>query len=89
MYLIESSIDTILLNKTTLLLLHHTYRQHFGPIIDIVLKDIDQQLELEKPDEKHLLTAMSTLALITTVRKASRIEGKAMKHSEENEKSWC
>jgi hypothetical protein len=49
------------------------------------LKDIDQQLELKKPDEKHLLTDMSTLALMTTVRKASRIEGKAMKHSKEKE----
>ncbi|KAI8098559.1 uncharacterized protein BX664DRAFT_254120 [Halteromyces radiatus] len=71
---LESDMNFQLFNKTTLLLLHHTYRQHFTPIIDIILKDIDLQLQEKKSDEKHLLIDMSTLAIMVTVRKASRID---------------
>ncbi|ORZ06726.1 hypothetical protein BCR42DRAFT_496277 [Absidia repens] len=71
---LESDNNSILLNKTTLLLLHHTYRQHMGPIVNVILEDIDSQLELKEPKEKHLLTDISTLSMMATVRKASRIE---------------
>ncbi|CAO3617504.1 unnamed protein product [Cunninghamella echinulata] len=64
-----------LLNKTTLLILHHTYRQHFSPIINIVLEDIDAHIgQSTNANEKHLLTDISVLTLIVTVRKASRVE---------------
>ncbi|KAI8366801.1 armadillo-type protein [Radiomyces spectabilis] len=63
-----------LLNKTTLLTLHHTYRQHFSPIINIVLNAMDAQLQGPSFDEKQLTILMTTVTHIVTVRKASRVE---------------
>ncbi|OBZ87321.1 U3 small nucleolar RNA-associated protein 20 [Choanephora cucurbitarum] len=64
----------ILLTKTTLLILHHTYRQHFTPIIDIILKEIDLQHSTKKLDEKRFAIQMSLFNMIVTVRKGSRVE---------------
>lgn len=63
-----------LLTKTTLLTLHHTYRQHYTPIIDIVLKELDTQLSEKKLDEKRLAIQVSLLTMFVTVRKGSRVE---------------
>ncbi|ORZ21061.1 down-regulated in metastasis-domain-containing protein [Absidia repens] len=46
----------------------------YGPDRECNLEDIDSQLELKEPKEKHLLTDISTLSMMATVRKASRIE---------------
>lgn len=56
------------------MILHHTLRQHFTPIINIVINDIKDQLKHEKLNESTLATQLSLLAMSVTVRKASRIE---------------
>ncbi|CEG75265.1 hypothetical protein RMATCC62417_10338 [Rhizopus microsporus] len=71
---LPSSAAYSLLTKTTLLILHHTLRQHFTPIINIVINDIKDQLKHEKLNESTLATQLSLLAMSVTVRKASRIE---------------
>lgn len=64
-----------LLIKTTLLTLHHTYRQHYTPIIDIVLNGLDAQVkEKRKLNEKTLAIQLSLLTMFVTVRKGSRVE---------------
>jgi U3 small nucleolar RNA-associated protein 20 len=63
-----------LLTNTTLLTLHHTYRQHFTPMIDIVLNELGTQFDGKKMDEKHAAIQMSLLTMIVTVRKGSRVE---------------
>jgi len=64
-----------LLTKTTLLTLHHTYRQHFTPIIQIVLNELETQMKnSKKMDEKTLAITVSLLTMIVTVRKGSRVE---------------
>lgn len=63
-----------LLTKTTLLTLHHTYRQHYTPIIDIVLNGLDDQLKETELNEKILAIQMSVLTMFVTVRKGSRVE---------------
>ncbi|ORX62666.1 hypothetical protein DM01DRAFT_1314200 [Hesseltinella vesiculosa] len=72
--MLASSAVYDLLRKTTLLVLHHTQRQHFTPIIKLVLDQTDSHLEPTKPDAKHLAIDMAVLAMITTVRKASRVQ---------------
>ncbi|KAK4515117.1 proteasome regulatory particle base subunit rpn10 [Mucor velutinosus] len=61
-----------LLTKTTLLVLHHTYRQHFTPIIHIVLNELEKHTK--NMDEKTLSINVSLLTMIVTVRKGSRVE---------------
>jgi U3 small nucleolar RNA-associated protein 20 len=63
-----------LLTKTTLLMLHHTYRQHFTPMIDIVLNELGTQLDGKQMNEKYVAIHMSLLTMIVTVRKGSRVE---------------
>lgn len=62
-----------LVTKTTLLTLHHTYRQHYTPIVDIILSELDKQLKAEHIDEKNLCIQMSVLTMFVTVRKGSRV----------------
>lgn len=62
-----------LVTKTTLLTLHHTYRQHYTPIVDIILSDLDKQLKAKEIDEKNLCIQMSILTMFVTVRKGSRV----------------
>ncbi|KAI7902962.1 armadillo-type protein [Cokeromyces recurvatus] len=63
-----------LLKKTTLLVLHHVYRQHFTPMINIVLNELDTELKEEVPNEKKVAIQISILNMIVTVRKGSRVE---------------
>lgn len=63
-----------LLTKTTLLTLHHTLRQHFTPIINIVIKENQDQLKSKDLDQKVLAIHLSLLTMFVTVRKASRVE---------------
>ncbi|CAO3621219.1 unnamed protein product [Mucor hiemalis] len=63
-----------LLIKTTLLTLHHTYRQHYTPIIDIVLNELDTRFKEKKLDETVVSILMSLITMFVTVRKGSRIE---------------
>ncbi|KAI9478566.1 MAG: hypothetical protein EXX96DRAFT_601338 [Benjaminiella poitrasii] len=63
-----------LLKKTTLLILHHVYRQHFTPMLNIILNEIDEQLKEENLDEKKLAIQITILNIIVTVRKGSRVE---------------
>ncbi|KAG0957866.1 hypothetical protein G6F61_002202 [Rhizopus arrhizus] len=63
-----------LLTKTTLLTLHHTLRQHFTPIINIVIKENQDQLKSKDLDQKALAIHLSLLTMFVTVRKASRVE---------------
>ncbi|KAI7894165.1 armadillo-type protein [Mucor mucedo] len=72
----ELSTNSIhnLLTKTTLLTLHHTYRQHYTPIVDIVLNELDKQLKESELNEKVLAIQMSVLTMFVTVRKGSRVE---------------
>ncbi|KAI8646706.1 armadillo-type protein [Parasitella parasitica] len=69
---IEKSPVHSLLTKTTLLTLHHTYRQHFTPIIQIVLNELERQTK--KMDENVIAIPVSLLTMIVTVRKGSRVE---------------
>lgn len=62
-----------LLTKTTLLTLHHTYRQHYTPIVDIVLSELDNLLKETELKEKNLAIQMSVLTMFVTVRKGSRV----------------
>lgn len=63
------------MTKTTLLTLHHTYRQHFTPIINIILSELENQMKnAKKIDEKVLSIPVSLLTMIVTVRKGSRVE---------------
>ncbi|KAI8059768.1 armadillo-type protein [Thamnidium elegans] len=62
-----------LVTSTTLLTLHHTYRQHYTPIVDIVLSELDKQLKAKSIDEKNLCIQMSVLNMFVTVRKGSRV----------------
>ncbi|KAG0190710.1 U3 snoRNP protein [Apophysomyces sp. BC1034] len=63
-----------LLSKTTLLVLHHTYRQHLEPIIVMLLQEMDTAVEGQTVDSERLLILMSVLSMCVTVRKASRIQ---------------
>ncbi|KAI8994575.1 armadillo-type protein [Pilobolus umbonatus] len=63
-----------LLMKTTLLTLHHTFRQYYTPIIDLLLNDVKDQLKTGSVDEKILSIQVSLLTMFVTVRKASRVE---------------
>lgn len=62
-----------LVTSTTLLTLHHTYRQHYTPIVDIVLSELDKQLKAKSINEKNLCIQMSVLNMFVTVRKGSRV----------------
>ncbi|KAI9249280.1 armadillo-type protein [Sporodiniella umbellata] len=59
-----------LLTKTTLLIQHHTLRQHFTPIIHIVIKEAQQNTS----NQTILAIHLSLLNMFVTVRKASRVE---------------
>lgn len=61
-----------LLTKTTLLVLHHTYRQHFTPLIHIVLHELETHAK--NMDEKTVAINVSLLTMMVTVRKGSRVE---------------
>ncbi|KAF7724248.1 U3 snoRNP protein [Apophysomyces ossiformis] len=63
-----------LLSNTTLLVLHHTYREHFTPVITLLLREIDTILKGQSLDAEKLLILVSLLALCVTVRKSSRIQ---------------
>lgn len=63
-----------LLTKTTLLTLHHTYRQHYTPIVNIVLSELDNQLKGKELNEKNVAILMSVMTMFVTVRKGSRVE---------------
>ncbi|KAI8070329.1 armadillo-type protein [Gongronella butleri] len=80
--MLASSAVYDLLRKTTLLVLHHTKRQHFTPLLNVVLEQLDTHLAKKPtPDQKHLAIDMSVLSMIVTVRKASRVEDfKAVLH---------
>lgn len=62
------------LTKTTLLVLHHAYRQHFTPIINIILIELDAQLKVQPLNEKVVAIQASLLNMMVTVRKGSRVE---------------
>lgn len=56
-------------------MLHHTEAQHFLPIINIILGQVDVLLKQDELDEKQLSILISILATILTVRKAKRVQG--------------
>lgn len=68
-HLSSSPIHKVL-TQTTLLMQHHTLRQHFTPIIHIVIQEIQQN----NSDQIKLAIHLSLLTMFVTVRKASRIE---------------
>jgi U3 small nucleolar RNA-associated protein 20 len=72
---LDESPVIILLSKTTLLVLHHALRQHFTPIINMLLKEMDKQIKAKKLDEKLISIQLTILSMIVTVRKASRVQG--------------
>ncbi|KAI8977543.1 armadillo-type protein [Mycotypha africana] len=72
--LASNSVHSIM-TKTTLLILHHTHRQHFTPIVKILLDNLDNQVkEAEKADEKIIAILLSLINMTVTVRKGSRVE---------------
>src|SRR5438270_10236908 len=77
-----------MLSKTFILLLHHSKREHFDPIVNMLLSELDDQIadivektgsQSNKEIDKSLMQMSEVLAMLTlcvTVRKASRITGK-------------
>ncbi|KAI7881842.1 hypothetical protein K492DRAFT_206553 [Lichtheimia hyalospora FSU 10163] len=63
-----------LIQKSTLLLVHHTNAEHLEPIIDIVLVNLDRQLELPKLDGIKTAILLSVLNVMVTVRKGKRVK---------------
>ncbi|KAL0082208.1 armadillo-type protein [Phycomyces blakesleeanus] len=63
-----------LLLKTTLLMLHHAYRNRFNVILELVLDDVDKVLKQDPLPEKSLAVLVSVLTMVVTVRKSSRVE---------------
>lgn len=72
---IESHPLVGVLQKSTLLLIHHANAEHLMPIIDMVLANLDSQLESPKLDEIKTAVLLSILNVMVTVRKGKRVKG--------------
>ncbi|RUP48500.1 hypothetical protein BC936DRAFT_144478 [Jimgerdemannia flammicorona] len=73
-----------MLSKTFILLLHHSKREHFAPLVDMLLAELDVQIAVAERTKKQpskiaddalirMGEMMAMLAICGSVRKASRI----------------
>lgn len=85
----EQNTTYRLLSKTFILLLHHARREHFNPLVDMLLAELDDLIaDVEKTKEQsnnmtdvsslRMAGVLAMLAICVTVRKASRISSKAV-----------
>jgi U3 small nucleolar RNA-associated protein 20 len=75
---IEENSTYRVLSKTTLLIIHHTYRQHITQLLEMVMSEADSTLgRLEKKpsvqDLKTLSVIVHVLVIAVTARKSSRV----------------
>ncbi|KAI8575447.1 hypothetical protein K450DRAFT_261769 [Umbelopsis ramanniana AG] len=75
---IEENSTYRVLSKTTLLIIHHTYRQHITQLLEMVMSEADSTLgRLEKEpsiqDFKTLSIIVHVLVIAVTARKSSRV----------------
>ncbi|KAH8554731.1 armadillo-type protein [Umbelopsis sp. PMI_123] len=75
---IEENSSYRVLSKTTLLIIHHTYRQHITQLLDMVLSEtssilvrLEQKQSVE--DLKTLSIIIHVLVIAVTARKSSRV----------------
>ncbi|KAI9322632.1 hypothetical protein BX666DRAFT_2023084 [Dichotomocladium elegans] len=71
---LESYPLLILLQKTTLLCIHHTDREHLMPLVEVLLDELDKVLDASELNVKELTMIMSTINVVVTVRKGKRVK---------------
>lgn len=75
---IEENATFRTLSKTTLLVVHHTYRQHITQLLDMILSETNTHISQveKKPSEQDLLKlsiVIHVLVIAVTARKSSRV----------------